>query len=116
MEPQDVVIFIIAIESISCIVPTETVTCRIDFKIFHLRKWCESEIYFKNLTLFSHKKAETNNKAVYLRLLFIYLYQNVFYIKRHLVLVGTSQKSFSMYFSVYSQKQPPEVFCKKRCF
>ena len=31
-------------ESVSCIVPTETATCRIDYRNFHLQKWCQSEI------------------------------------------------------------------------
>ena len=34
----------IAIESVICIVPTETATCRVDYRNFHLEKWCQSEI------------------------------------------------------------------------
>ena len=32
-------------ESVSCIVPTETANCRIDYRNFHLQKWCPSEIF-----------------------------------------------------------------------
>ena len=35
---------LITIESVSCIVPTEIFTCRIDYRNFHLQKWCQSEI------------------------------------------------------------------------
>ena len=35
---------LITIESVSCIVPTEISTCRIDYRNFHLQKWCQSEI------------------------------------------------------------------------
>ena len=38
------VTWIIAIESVSGIVPTETSTCRIDHRNFNLQKWCQSEI------------------------------------------------------------------------
>ena len=30
---------IITIESVSCVVPTETATCRIDYRNYHLQKW-----------------------------------------------------------------------------
>ena len=35
---------IIVIESVSCIVSTETATCRIDYRNFHMQKWCQPEI------------------------------------------------------------------------
>ena len=35
---------IISTESVSFIVPTKTVTCRIDYKHFYLEKWCQSKI------------------------------------------------------------------------
>ena len=40
----DVVTCIIVIESVSSIVPTETTTCRIDYRNFYSQKWCQSEI------------------------------------------------------------------------
>ena len=45
IDATDVITCIIAIESVSCIVPAETSTCRIDYRIFHLQKWCLSEIH-----------------------------------------------------------------------
>ena len=33
----------VTLESASCIVPTETATCRIDYRNFHSQKWCQSE-------------------------------------------------------------------------
>ena len=44
MEATDVITCIIAPESVSCIVPAETSTCRIDYRKFHLEKWCLSGI------------------------------------------------------------------------
>ena len=40
----DVVTCIIAMESVSGIVPTETTTCRFDYRNFNLQKWYQSEI------------------------------------------------------------------------
>ena len=34
----------LAMESVSCVVPTETATGRIDYINFHLQKWCQSDI------------------------------------------------------------------------
>ena len=44
---------IIAIESDSCIVPTETAICRIDYRNFHLQKWYQSEILLVVIKKFS---------------------------------------------------------------
>ena len=44
---------IIAIESVSCIVATGTATCRVDYRNFHLQKWCQSEIIAIALNKFS---------------------------------------------------------------
>ena len=35
---------IITTESVICIVPTETAAYRIDYRNFHLQKWCQSKI------------------------------------------------------------------------
>ena len=47
------VTFIIAIESASCIVPTESATCRIDHWNFYLQKWCQSEIRLVTIKILS---------------------------------------------------------------
>ena len=52
----------IAIESVGCIVPTETATCRIDYGNFHLQKWCQSEILLVTIKKLS-KRVSTNFKA-----------------------------------------------------
>ena len=41
------------LESVSCIVPTEISTCRIDYRNFHLQKWCQSEILLVIIKKFS---------------------------------------------------------------
>ena len=49
----DVVTCIIAIESFSSIVPTETATCKIDYRHFHLQKWYQSEILLVEIKRFT---------------------------------------------------------------
>ena len=56
------VTYITAIESVSCIVPTETITCRIDYRNFHLQKWCQSDILLVTIKKLS-KRVSTNFKA-----------------------------------------------------
>ena len=58
----DIVTYIIAIESVSCIVPTETVSYRIDYRNFHLQKWCQSEILLVTIKKLS-ERVSTNFKA-----------------------------------------------------
>ena len=58
----DVVTCIIAIESVSYIVPTETAICRIDYRNFHFQKWCQSEILLVAIKKLS-KRISTNFKA-----------------------------------------------------
>ena len=58
----DVVTCIIAIESAGCIVSTESATCRIDYRNFHLQKWCQSEILLVTIKKLS-KIVSTNFKA-----------------------------------------------------
>ena len=54
--------YVIAIESVSCIIPTENVTCRIDYRNFHLQKWCQSEILLVAIKKL-RKRVSTNFKA-----------------------------------------------------
>ena len=56
------VTFIIVIESVSCIVPTEAFTCRINYRIFHLQKWCLSVIFLVTIKKLS-KWVSTKFKA-----------------------------------------------------
>ena len=44
---------IIAIESVNCIVPTETATCRNDYRNFHSQKWCQSETLLVKIKKFN---------------------------------------------------------------
>ena len=49
-------------EKVSCIVPTETATCRIEYRNFHFPKWCQSEILLVTIKKLS-KRVSTNFKA-----------------------------------------------------
>ena len=52
----------IAMESVGCTAPTETAPCRIDYRNFHLQKWCQSEILLVTIKKLS-KRVSTNFKA-----------------------------------------------------
>ena len=68
MEATDVITCIIAPESVSCIVPAETSTCRIDYRNFHLQKWCLPEIRLiaiKKLSKLVTTKFKANSLSIH---------------------------------------------------
>ena len=53
-------------ESVSCLVPIETATCRIDYRNFHLQKWCQSEtlLVMYNKEINQMRKHQVQGKIV----------------------------------------------------